>query len=248
MTFLRTDTDASSSLSATDQELLRNIFNAYQSTCIQSKSTDLIQLPVKVHSSLYEFFQEYSATHLSLMKYLTRVPHFQALVMENKLTLLRDQLSVVNNINATIVHKNTSENLIPSLRNIFGPDLATRLLQCIERIQEYTSDPILLKLLLVIITFSSGNCRTRSTQNNVGQICVDMKTVFTAQNVFVELLWKYISARTSRADNVIRLWMKLIQSLLYVQDVHLLIDECLSDQPREIEQLEQLLHSMWPSS
>jgi hypothetical protein len=152
---------------------------------------------------------------------------------------------MVNNINEAIIHPGITTNLIVSLSNVFGVNLANRLLQSIERIQVFTSDPILLKLVLVIVAFSSGNQRSRN-DTDMDQICDDTLRIFAVQSIYTELLWKYILSRSSTEIDAVKLFDKLIQFLLYLLEVHLLVDGYINNLPSEIDQMEPLMQSMWP--
>jgi hypothetical protein len=166
--------------------------------------------------------------------------------MKNKqLTSLRNQISIINNVHVAMIHPHISNNLLVSLRTIFGLSLTTRLLQCVERIQRFSYDPILLKVLLIIITFTSGDCRARSS-NYCDLLQSAALTIWAAQNSYVELLWKYIRSRSSNELQAVKVWSKLTSMLLYLQDVHYLIEEHVNQMPNEIAQIEPLIQKMWP--
>ncbi len=46
--------------------------------------------------------------------------------------------------------------------------------------------------------------------------------------------------------NAVKLFDKLIQFLLYLLEVHLLVDGYINNLPSEINQMEPLMQSMWP--
>ncbi|CAF4876050.1 unnamed protein product, partial [Rotaria sp. Silwood1] len=129
--------------------------------------------------------------------------------------------------------------------NIYGIHITNRLLKSIERIVPFTNDPIILKILLVIGALCSGNYRNRN-DNEMDQICNDTLSIYYAQNVYVELLWKYILSRSSNDFDAVKFFDKLVQFLLYLLDVHLLTDGFINNQVHEIQQMEPLMQSMWP--
>ena len=190
---------------------------------------------------------EYSSSHKVLIEYFKFIPEFNNLCINDRVCLIRNQFGVVNNINEAIIHPGTTTNLVVSLSNVFGISLADCLLQCIERIQLFTSDTILLKLLLIVVGLSSGNHRNRNDAD-MNQICSDTLSIFTAQNIYVELLWKYILSRSSTKFHAVKLFDKLIQFLLYLLNVHMLVDGYINNLPNEVDQMEPLMQSMWPSS
>ena len=152
---------------------------------------------------------------------------------------------MVNNINEAIIHPGITTNLVVSLSNIFGVDLASRLLQSIERIRPFACDILLLKLVLIVVALSSGNHRNRS-DTDMDQICEDTLSIFTAQNVYVELLWKYIRSRALSEAHAVKIFDQLIQFLLHLFSVHLLVDGYINNRINEINQMDPLMQSMWP--
>jgi hypothetical protein len=210
-----------------------------------ARNTQYPDFPLIKHTNLFEYLNEYSSSHRVLIEYFKYIPQFNSLSINDRICLIRNQFGVINNINEAIIHPGVTTNLVVSLSNVFGVHLANRLLQSIERIQIFASDAILLKLLLIIVTFSSGNHRNRN-DTDMDQICDDTLSIFAAQNIYVELLWKYIVSRSSTELNAVKMFDKLIQFLLYLLEVHLLVDGYINNLPNEIDQMEPLMQSMWP--
>jgi len=104
---------------------------------------------------------------------------------------------------------------------------------------------MILKLLLVIVAFSIGNYRNQNN-TDMDQICDDTIRIFSAQNIYVELLWKYILSRSANQFDAVKYFDKLTRFLLYLLDVHLAVDGYINTLPNEIEQMEPLMQSMWP--
>ena len=232
-------------LSVSDRTHLRNVYNVYQTTCIAAKNSQYPDFPRIRHTNLFEYLNEYSLSHKVLIEYFKYIPEFNSLAINDRIRLIRNQFGIVNNINEAIIHPGITTNLVVSLSNVFGVNLANRLLQSIERIQVFTSDPILLKLVLIIVAFSSGNQRNRN-DTDMDQICDDTLGIFAVQNIYAELLWKYIVSRSSTEADAVKLFDKLIQFLLYLLEIHLLVDGYINKLPNEIDQMEPLMQSMWP--
>ncbi len=228
-----------------DRTRLRNIYNIYQTTCIKERNSQYPDFPLIKHTNLFEYLNEYSLSHKVLIEYFKYIPEFNSLAINDRICLIRNQFGIVNNINEAIIHPGITTNLVVSLSNVFGVQLANRLLQSIERIQVFASDVILLKLVLIVVAFSSGNQRNRN-DTDMDQICDDTLKIFAMQNIYVELLWKYILSRSSTEINAVKLFDKLIQFLLYLLEVHLLVDGYINNLPSEIDQMEPLMQSMWP--
>ncbi|CAF4460682.1 unnamed protein product [Rotaria sp. Silwood2] len=78
------------------------------------------------------------------------------------------------------------------------------------------------------------------------QICNDTLSIYYAQNIYVELLWKYILSHSSTELDAVKFFDKLIQFLLYLLDVHLIVDGFINSQINEIQRMDPLMQSMWP--
>lgn len=232
-------------LTLSDQTLLGNVFNAYESTCFAAKSTQYPEFPSRKHKHLFSFLNEYSAPHKVLIEYVKTIPEFAALTINDKICLIRNQFGVVNNINEAIIHPGITTNLVISLSNCYGIKLANLILRSIERISPFTYDPMILKLLLVIVSLNTGNIRNR-IDTDMDQICNDVVSIFCAQNIYVELLWKYILSRSPSEMDAVKFLDKLVQFLIHLLGVHLSIDGYINSLYDEVERMNPLMQSMWP--
>jgi hypothetical protein len=111
-------------------------------------------------------------------------------------------------------------------------------------IQEYTVDPILLKLVLIILVLCTSNARNIEN-TDLDQICDDPLSVFAAQCIYVELLWKYILSRSSTEANAVKFLNKLMVFILYVQKLDLDIDGYINGLKEEVQQMEPMMQNMW---
>jgi hypothetical protein len=196
------------------------------------------------HSSIHTFYNEYSNTHQFFIEYCKRIPEFNKTSIDDKVRLLRNQFGIINTINAPLIHPLVSTNLAVSLANIFGSCLAHRLLEYIERVRTFTYDPLALKIVLIIIVLTTGNFRNR-TDSDMDDNYDNALGIFAAQNIYVELLWRYILSRSSTEVEAIRYFDKLIQLLIYIFSVHTMTTDYIDSLSNEIEQMEPLMQSMW---
>jgi hypothetical protein len=164
--------------------------------------------------------------------------------MDDKLRLVKNHFGIMLNINEPVMHPLTSTNLITTWTAVFGVNITARLLKRNEIIQEYTIDPIILKLMLIILVLCTSNAR--NTDNiDLDQICDDSLYIFSAQCIYVELLWKYILSRSSTEANAVKYVNKLIMFIFHVQKLHLDIDGYVSGLKDEIQQMPPLMQNMW---
>ncbi|CAF4384010.1 unnamed protein product [Adineta steineri] len=72
--------------------------------------------------------------------------------------------------------------------------------------------------------------------------------IFAAQNIYVELLWKYLLSRFPSEVHVVKFYNKLIQDLMFTQRVCFMTESHINNRPHEIQRMEPLIQSMWPTS
>ncbi|CAF4324041.1 unnamed protein product, partial [Rotaria sordida] len=136
-------------------------------------------------------------------------------------------------------------NLVVSWTNILGIEMSERLLKRNKIIEQYIFDPVILKVILIILVLSSGNCRNID-YIDMNQICDDSLSIFRAQNIYVELLWKYILSRSPGEKHAVKFLNKLMMFLLYAQNLHLHLDYYVHSLKDEIKRMEPIMQSMWP--
>lgn len=112
--------------------------------------------PSKLHTSLHAFLNEYSVRHESLIDYLKIIPEFNRISINDKIRSVQNHFGTMLTLNESINQANRNDNLVLTLNNIFGMELAKGQLRYIQLVQVYGQDPILLKLVLIIEGLSSG--------------------------------------------------------------------------------------------
>lgn len=135
--------------------------------------------------------------------------------MDDKLRLVKNHFGIIIHMNEPLMHPVTSTNLILSWTTVFGVNITARLLKRNQIVQEYTVDPILLKLMLIILVLCTSNARNIEN-TDLDQICDDTLSIFAAQNIYVELLWRFILSRSSTETNAVKFLNKLIMFILNV--------------------------------
>ena len=128
--------------------------------------------------------------------------------------------------------------------NILDRNITMRIVQAAHLVQAYVCDPILLKLLLIIMTLSSGINRYCSLLDTDG-IYDDSCAIYTAQNIYAELLWRYVTSRAPSEQQAVKFFNKLLLFLLVLQSTTLHVDDHISGLGTEIERMEPLMQNMW---
>ena len=232
-------------LSLSDQNLLVNIFNAYERTCNVSRACPAPYFPPIEHASVHTLFNDYCDRHKCLVEYFKAIPEFSRLSMDDKIRLVRNHFGTMLNINESILSGALSPSLTASIRNIFDDNLASDLLRAIELINTYAHDPVLLKLVLIVRSLCSSINRHRN-DTDMKRIYDDTRTIFTGQNVYVELLWRYILSRSSSDRDAVKFFNKLILDLLFLQRACFKAGSYIYHLESEIDQMDPLMQSMWP--
>ncbi len=158
--------------------------------------------------------------------------------------MLQNHLVETVVITYQLLTKYISKILINSVQHVYGPILSIKVKQILERLFAYTYDPIILKLLLIIQTLSSSVNRYHDG-NNIMHVYDDPLAVFAGQNIYVELLWRYILSRSPSEQDAVKFFNKLIIDLLFLQRISLLMERYICDLDHEIDQMNPLMQSLW---
>jgi hypothetical protein len=104
---------------------------------------------------------------------------------------------------------------------------------------------MLTKLLIIVRSLSSSISRNFGDMD-MDRIYNDTQTIFAVENVYVELLWRYILSRLPSEKDAVKLFNKIILDLLCVVSVSFMIDSYVYSFPNEIDQMDVLMQNMWP--
>ncbi|CAF2397531.1 unnamed protein product [Rotaria sp. Silwood2] len=232
-------------LSSSDQILLTNIFSTYEQIFGTTTKCQYQPFPAIEHKSVHTFFNEYEERHKILIEFFKHIPEFNNLFIDDKIRLIRNHFGGMVTINELILARSMNENLVSSLNNIFGLNISKIVIECSKRILTYTYDPILLKLVLIVRSLSSGINRYRK-DTDMDRIFHNTLAVFAGQCIYVELLWRYILSKLPFEEDAVKFFNKLILDLLYLQHSCFIVERYMYNLGHEIEQMNPLMQSMWP--
>ncbi|CAF3340775.1 unnamed protein product [Rotaria sp. Silwood1] len=244
---LRMSSSSLQYLSSSDQVVLTNIFHAYENTCGVAKNTIFQNFPAIEHTSMHEFINEMSSEIEITIEYLKLIPEFNKFIIDDKIRLIKNHMGTILHINEPLMLPTPSINLIGAWTNLFGVDITKCIFKRNKIIEQYLFDPILLKIVLIILIFSSSNSRNIN-YIDIDLICDDSLFIFLAQNIYVELLWKYLLSRSSNERDAVKFFNRLIMFILYAQNLHLEMDDYVDSLKDEIQQMEPMMQSMWPKT
>jgi hypothetical protein len=179
------------------------------------------------------------------VNYFKLIPEFNRLSINDKIGLIKNHFCVTLTINEATLSSDISPKLLGSISTLFNANLSTHLSQCIRLVHSYTSDRMLLKLLIIVVSLSSGINRFRN-DIQTDRIYDDTSAIFAAQNIYVELLWQHLLSRLPSEVAAVKFYDKLIRDLLSVQRVCFMTESYINNLTDEIQQMEPLIQSMWP--
>ncbi|CAF4777721.1 unnamed protein product, partial [Rotaria sp. Silwood2] len=90
-------------LSSSDQVILTNIFHAYENTCTVAKNTTFENFPAIQHTSMHAFINEMSSVIQTTIEYLTLIPEFNNLIMDDKVRLIKNHMGTILHINEPLL-------------------------------------------------------------------------------------------------------------------------------------------------
>jgi len=219
---------------------------AYERACTSEKIKTL-SFPSIEHSCPHTFYNEYQDREIASIEYCKLIPEFNRLSIYDRIRLIRNHFGTMFYINEPILDQYKPNILIRSLHKSFDTNLATNMLHSMDLMFAYANDPVLLKLILVVRSLSSSINRFRN-DTDMDRIYDDTRAIFSGQNIYVELLWRYILYRTPSELDAVKFFNKLIMDLLAIQHTYLMADCYLYSRQDEIDRLEPLMQSMWPTS
>ncbi|CAF4943261.1 unnamed protein product [Rotaria sp. Silwood1] len=233
------------SLSSNDQTLLANIFNAYEKTCVSLRFDELLKIPNDTTLSLQTFMNSFSHMYVALIDYFKSIPEFSNLSTEIKIGLLKSNLNQTLRLNNVLVMQATGVvDDINSIvfKNVFPIDLFIELCHCSMALMPFVYDPIFLKLIFIVLIFSTS----LSIRYDTNEQIIPTKTILSIQNVYIELLWRYMLYRCSTYRESIGLLTSFITRLLHSQTVGEKLSQYINKIiSNHVDQLEPIMKSMW---
>jgi len=182
---------------------------------------------------------------MSLIEYFKLIPEFNRISTDDKIRLIRNNFGVTISLNESTGVPEDREILSTTLKNVFGFQLSVYVYRSIELLQAYVHDPMLIKLILIVECLSSSITRY-CNERDINRIYDDSKIIFSAQNIYTELLWRYIVSRSPSEQVAVKFFSKIIQNLLVIVNISFMIDTFVYCFAGEIEKLEPLVQSILP--
>jgi len=185
---------------------------------------------------------------IRMITFFKLTPQFSSLHEDERLTLVKHNLLAilyfhicmcVNTETEIYQEPNTTNDFFYHANELrrYSDEIYIRTMKLIREVQDICShDHLIIKLAMLIMIFFNGSDSFESTdcQNN---------DVFRAQNVFIELLWKYFEARFDPEQTPL-LYSRLIQAIIEAQALGRLTKEAIALKNLPNDQLAPLMQSV----
>jgi hypothetical protein len=158
------------------------------------------------HFSAADALDIFSSVYTSMRLFLSSTPDFQVLSINEQQSLLERNLNGITSVCASIFFRDThfldNFKCCDSYIALYGLAMVKQTKYLINQLDP---DSTLLKLMLIIIAFSSNSYLVDVHEN----ICKDSLMfgtfrLYGSQNVYIELLWKYMLYRYGYVSTVLR--------------------------------------------
>ncbi|CAF3638734.1 unnamed protein product [Adineta steineri] len=234
-----------SSLTSNDQILLQNITNAYEQTCISLRYHVHLQMKNDDTLSIGKFMNSVSHMYIALVDYIKCIPEFTNLSIKTRISLLKNNLNQIFRLNsALIIHATgpVDDTNTVVFKHVFPDDLYLEQCRCVFNLIPFVYDPILLKLIIIVLIFSTS----LSTRYDINQQINSIENISSIQDFYIELLWRYILYRCSTYRQSVQLLTLFITRLLHSQIVNEKLSTYISQiSPNQVNQLEPIMKAMW---
>ncbi|CAF1365396.1 unnamed protein product [Adineta ricciae] len=236
-------------LSADSYDLLTNIFHGYNKTCTSTPKEQLT-MPVNESLTVRAFLNASSSIYISFISFLQLLPEFRSIPIDGKFSLVKSNFKhVLFKHCAYLIHTVTPDlhQDSPVCLHLFPKEVYASFCERSFALTPFVHDPILMKLSLIILTFStylsvSYECQpTTHTKTNI------TKTILQAQNIYVELLWRYILTRCSNFQKSVHLITSLISRVLHSQKSQIMTEDFIrtSVVQQQEQELAPIIQSIW---
>ncbi|UJR30113.1 hypothetical protein I4U23_017654 [Adineta vaga] len=239
-------------LSPDDHIRLTNIYQSYDQMCTSYTYNEHLNMPVNETLTLRKFLNASSNIYIGLISFLQSIPEFRSIPVDTKIFLVKSNFNQVLFKHSALITKTITPHLMkdsPVLLHLFPKDLYMNLCERGHALLAFVHDPILLKLFFVILMLSTYLNIPYEFDPMINTDINVTRTVLSAQNIYVELLWRYILSRSTSYRQSVQLLTSLISRTLNSQ----IIQDKMNDFIRKSishqqQQLEPIIEALWTSN
>jgi len=190
--------DDRSELVDSDQKLLANILHAFEiysalpqvQRIVEGLSTSSLTTHVKVTNALNTIILGY----ISMNSFVNSIPDFRILTVKEQCSFVERNLNGVAGLYIALIFREAGAisncDCMKSFILIYGLEVMR---QVVHISKQLDTDSTIVKLMLMALAFSS-NCSLVDVQQNIhnDSLLYGTHRILGSQNVYVELLWKYM--------------------------------------------------------
>ncbi|CAF4383015.1 unnamed protein product [Rotaria sp. Silwood2] len=206
-------------LNSSEWNLISNVIHAFDTFSPITETRRTIEIINTSASSLQfdlsQSLQMISSFSNSLRSFISSTPDFKILTTSEQWSLFQRNMLGLLSIGGMYFMRESGIFDKPENERAILPLYGNEVVRQVKSISaQFDCDPTLIKLIIVALAFSS-NCFTKQNRRNIDKDSLLLGTfrLFGSQNVYVELIWKYLVHRFSYNESV-RHFSTLIKRLL----------------------------------
>jgi predicted transcriptional regulator len=220
-------------LSDEDHILLNNITNTHQSV------VDQIVKKNTPPPTLFEFLNQESPVHESLIKFYKYIPQFKELNIDDQVYLIKYNLIKIVHLHGILIEKFQENPLMGVyMSKWIGEEFHHQMSRTRRYFDRFVEHPLVLQLALIVLIFSinlSTICDTAQSE-----FCVNDKEICKIQNFYTTLLWRYLNTIYEEKD-AIRSMAIITTQILRYQTLMNEMEEIIRRETHPVNQLESSL-------
>jgi len=206
-------------------------------------------MPVNETLTLGKFLNASANIYMGLIYYLKSIPEFNNLPIQSKLSLIKNNLHQIFRVHSTFIMKVITPDLdkdSPVFLHLFPENLYQAIRANATALIPFVHDPLLIKLFITVLMLSTHI----NIQYEKHRMEIDdensTRNILNVQNIYIELLWRYILSRSSNYQQSVLLLNSFVTRTLYSQ----IVQEQLNDfvhtvLPSQSQSLEPIIKSIW---
>ena len=210
--------DSRTGLSNSELTLLSNVLYAYEVFSIVPRVClaieNLSKASSDIHIDVLNPMEVISQIFVSIQSFISALPDFRILTTEEQTSLFERNLHGIVGFYFLLFSRSTKlldhSQCLEAFINTYGSESISLAKAAIDRLDP---DATMVKLMLVILGFSS-HCLliTDKTDSTSDGLLYGAFRLFGSQNVYLELLWKYMIHQYGYTDSTIR-YSRLLQTI-----------------------------------
>ncbi|CAF3687739.1 unnamed protein product [Rotaria socialis] len=208
-------------LSSTDRTRVNNITHCYDQYTYEPSSSGHFPPLRPLVLRIDEFFNRKKPIFINLISYFKHLPELKRLNLDDQVLLIKQNIRLLIPLNYAILQTPVNSKFRGSHIQTTGLYNNINIHEMLRQLSSYfvgfvTYDPIIIKLLITVLFFTSSSSTTRSIFDPAQYR--ELSTIKEIQSSYIELLWVYMIEKFGE-KNAIYIFTKMITKYLSVQIV-----------------------------